>query len=77
MKFVRDIKAVIPGEVYPRDFLKGADVPPALQDQAIAEGWAEKPDPKAEAKAKAKAEAEAKAKAEAEAKAKAGAPENK
>lgn len=77
MKFNRSIKAVLPGEVYPRDFAKGDDVPASLAELAEAEGWADKPDPKAEAKAKAKAEAEAKAKAEAEAKAKAGAPENK
>lgn len=45
LKFTRDIRAVVPGEVYPRSFVKGDDVPWQLTEQAVAEGWADKAAP--------------------------------
>lgn len=51
MKFAVDWFAVVPGEIYPRMFLAGADCPPALADDAeragvLAVGAAAEPEAK-------------------------------
>lgn len=51
LKFTRDVRAVVPGEVYPRSFSKGDDVPGQLAEQAVAEGWADNGSPAAPADA--------------------------
>jgi hypothetical protein len=85
MKLIKDMIGVVEGDVYPTDFKVGDEIPPELEDAAMALGAVEGSKSstpkltdalKAEAAAKAKAEADAAA-AELEAKALAGAPENK